>query len=89
MCAGKNAKTQKSRHALTCAAKISWPSHRLAEAASKGLSRQRDRDGRDREVLAVYRCPACGQWHVGREDVEKSRHFRRQARNKAVDYDEE
>lgn len=87
MCA--NSQRQKSQHALTCSVKISWPSRRLADEACRSLVKELDRDGRDREVLVTYKCPACAQWHIGHEDVERSRHFRRSRRQKAVSYEEE
>jgi hypothetical protein len=71
-------KTRKSLEQLACEAKVSWPSRKLALKARQRQIDHLDFDGRDRIIMAVYRCPVCSAWHVGREDVAKLRYKRRE-----------
>lgn len=66
-------KKHKSLVELTCKTKVAWPSRRTAERARRHHVQTLDFDGKDRSPLVVYRCPYCGQWHSGHEDVVKNR----------------
>lgn len=57
----------------SCREKSAYPSRKVALAYLVKLRRNIESQGKDRQPLSVYQCPACKWFHVGRDDVLKKR----------------
>lgn len=54
--------------ASACTGKHPYASWNAAKATLRRTLKTRDVRGEDRSALRVYRCPKCGQYHIGGVD---------------------
>lgn len=57
--------TPNAHPAAMCKGKHAYASWAAAEKVARRAKRTRDAKGVDRRALAIYRCPRCGQYHIG------------------------